>query len=140
FSTTPSSIFPQKILHSCPFPADYPTNIPERHRKMLAFFLSDTILTIRKGQLQAIPGCPRHVSSPMHLCAIPVQSGNAAREPLAGTSSSLTDCLASPQTPLSQPLQYRPSGRCISPDGTHPHGPVPGHEKSRERSPLPGLS
>ena len=35
FSTTPSSIFPQKILHSCPFPADYPTNIPEKHRKML---------------------------------------------------------------------------------------------------------
>ena len=60
--------------------------------------------------------------------------------PLAGTSSSLTDCPASPQTPLSQPMQYRPSGRCISPDGTHPHGPVPGHEKSRERSPLPGLS
>ena len=81
FSATPSSIFPQKILRICPFPADHPTNIPERHRKMLAFFLSDTILTTRKGQLQAIPGCPRHVSSPMHLCAIPVQSGNAAHEP-----------------------------------------------------------
>ena len=35
FSATPSSIFPQKILHSCPQPADYTTNIPERHRKML---------------------------------------------------------------------------------------------------------
>ena len=35
FSATPSSIFPQKILHSCPQPADYTTNILEKHRKML---------------------------------------------------------------------------------------------------------
>ena len=127
--------FPQKNLWICSLLTDYSINMPKRHRKMFAFF-SSNMLPPQKVPLQAMPEWGPRNASPCLSGTSDTAPQNCRRSLPGSYLFQPIDGGELPMTALYLAFLLRRADLSF----VRIRLPCFGHKKSRERSPLPGLS